>query len=253
MRGRRSAIATAPALVLALALPLAGVAAGANEPAPEAPQSAWWVSRLTGEWRSWLPEEQFSPQPQEAPHMVIYEVTQDPYGRPSAAQEEAARRLIDGSLEAAQRRGWFRFEQAIEDGYEPMVDDRTHYVSRDFVLDGRILDPERPEFLMYYDAPEGRKLVGFMYLMSDLEEHGPQIGGPSTIWHYHIWSAPRCLVGGLLIVGPADERGACAEGVVSHRSPEMIHVWFLDHPDGPFATNMVVPSGVLHGSEEMPH
>ena len=204
----------------------------------------------TGDWRTWLPEEDFSPEPPESHHMVIYEVTQNPYDEPTPEQREAAERLVEQSIEAARRNGWFRFEQALEDGYEPMVDDRAHYAHREYVTDGRVLDPERPEFLMFYDTRNGKKLVGAMYLMSDLYAHGPQIGGPATVWHYHLWSHERCLWEGLLALGPVDDQGECAEGVPSARSAEMIHVWFVDHPGGPFTTNMALPPSVLRELEE---
>ena len=33
--------------------------------------------------------------------------------------------------------------------------------------------------------------------------------------------------------------------VVSQKSPEMLHVWFVDHPDGRFASGMSLPEEVL--------
>ena len=80
-------------------------------------------------------------------------------------------------------------------------------------------------------------LAGLMFYTRRSDERGPQVGGPLTRWHYHVWASPNCLVDGLLSVGsPRD--GRCARGEPAHRSPEMLHVWFLDHPEGPFATSM---------------
>lgn len=234
-------------------LPGQRIAAQAEDPVKADSERDWWTSRFSGEWRSWLPADDFPPEQQESPHMLIYEVTQDPYGNPTPAQLEAAKRLVDESIAAAHRNGWFEFEKAMQDGYEAMVDDRAHYANREYVTDGRVFDPERPEFLMYYDTSSGKKLVGSMYLMSDLVEHGPQIGGQNTIWHYHIWSVNRCLYENLLVIDSVDDQGACAEGVPSHRSAEMIHVWFLDHPEGSFATNMVLPPSLMRELEERPY
>ena len=36
----------------------------------------------------------------------------------------------------------------------------------------------------------------------------------------------------------ATATGSCDEGVPADRSPEMIHVWFIEHPEGAFATTM---------------
>jgi hypothetical protein len=35
------------------------------------------------------------------------------------------------------------------------------------------------------------------------------------------------------------------------RTAEMMHVWFVEHPEGPFATSMSVPSQVLKEPEKM--
>ena len=49
------------------------------------------------------------------------------------------------------------------------------------------------------------------------------------------------MLQGLLPVGRPDERDHCTEGQVEHTSPEMIHLWLIDHPKGRFATNMSLP------------
>ena len=73
---------------------------------------------------------------------------------------------------------------------------------------------------------------------SDNPSIGPQPGGPLTLWHYHVWSFRSCLLRGLLVVGLPDESGSCERGVPTHRSPEMLHIWLVDHPLGPFSTSM---------------
>ena len=90
-----------------------------------------------------------------------------------------------------------------------------------------------------------------MYMVRKPEERGPQVGGPLTIWHYHIWSEPACLFRGMFTVGFLNNSGLCDEGVISQRTPEMIHVWFIDHPDGPFATGMTLSDEQIQQLENM--
>jgi hypothetical protein len=90
--------------------------------------------------------------------------------------------------------------------------------------DGRVLDPSRPETLVYWNGPGDRlTLVGVMYT-APRGTHGPTVGGPITRWHTH----ESCRdPGARAKVGrPVD--GACPQGQVYRRSGEMMHVWFTD-------------------------
>ena len=90
--------------------------------------------------------------------------------------------------------------------------------------DGRVLDPSRPETLVYWNGPGDRlTLVGVMYT-APRGTHGPTVGGPITRWHTHESCrdpGTRAKVG-----RPVD--GACPQGQVYRRSGEMMHVWFTD-------------------------
>ena len=118
----------------------------------------------------------------------------------------------------------------------------------DFVFDDRFLDPDHPEFLMYYDVPGGKQLVGYMYMVP-LGQEGLQIGGPLTRWHYHLWATPSCILNGRVSVG-RPVTGKCAEGQPSQKSPEMLHVWLVDHPDGRFASKMSLPRSLMQSLGE---
>ena len=48
------------------------------------------------------------------------------------------------------------------------------------------------------------------------------------------------MLQGLLTVGFANDDGRCDRGDATHRSPEMMHVWLIDHRGGPFATSMSI-------------
>jgi uncharacterized membrane protein len=163
---------------------------------------------------------------------------------PTEAQRAWADEFVQRSLDAARRHGWYDFEKAKADGFVPQWGDREHYYNRDFLFDDKILDPDRPEFLMYMDTPRGKLLTGYMYYARSLDEKGPQPGGAITAWHLHDW-APRgyCAEQGLLVVARPDPPGTCASGTFVTRSGEMLHVFFIEHPLGPYADAMVFPDG----------
>jgi hypothetical protein len=90
--------------------------------------------------------------------------------------------------------------------------------------DGRILDPERPETLVYADTREGPVLLGAMFIMPKAHLPGPAVGGPLTPWHAHeqicIGLLPPSLTG---LVSPL---GGCpVASIAVPLTPEMIHVW----------------------------
>jgi len=192
--------------------------------------------------RTWVPESSLPAEPQEKPRMRIYEVTTYPEGsRPTPAQIQASQDLVDRCFEAALQNGWFQFKNAIDQGYRLLFGDKRHYVKHAHVFDDGVLDCEKPEFLMYYDTPGGKALAGLMFYVEAPRARGAQVGGPLTVWHYHVWAPTQCLQGEMLLVGTADEQGRCKKGVAMHRSPEMLHLWFIDRPEGPFTTSMYLP------------
>jgi hypothetical protein len=90
--------------------------------------------------------------------------------------------------------------------------------------DGRVLDPARPETLVYWNGPGDRlTLVGVMYT-AVRGSHGPAVGGPITRWHDH--ETCRDSATGAKLGRPVD--GTCPDGQVYRRSGEMMHVWFTD-------------------------
>ena len=190
----------------------------------------------------WRPESAMPDKPQKRPFNVVWEVTRYRGAEPTDAQRQAASTLVAQCLRAAEQKGWFDFEAGRRQGYRLQDHDENHYYNWQYIVDGVILDPERPEYLMYYQTESGPQLLGFMFLVGDPLQEGPQIGGPLTVWHYHVFARPICYREGLLPVGePLLGPGAtCAEGMPRQRSPEMLHVWILDRPGGPFATPMAI-------------
>jgi hypothetical protein len=204
-----------------------------------AADDGFFVSRFApGTPRSWVPEAgaDLRPHPTD---MLMWEVTRTPtVTEPTAEELTRADDLVARSRESAERHGWLSFEHAVRDGYELIFADHQHYVNREYLLDDHVLDPDRPEFVMYYETPRGPKLAGFMYMVDQPAARGPQIGGPLTVWHYHVWPQPVCLFEQRYPIGLPDASGKCATGATGEKSPEMMHVWFVEHPEGPFSTAM---------------
>jgi uncharacterized membrane protein len=163
-------------------------------------------------------------------------------GPPTTEQRQWAQAFVERCWESARRHGWLKFEDAQADGFELQWSDTEHYLKREFVFDDKILDPDRPEFLMYRDTPQGKLLMGFMFFTRSLEERGPQPAGSLAAWHFHPWNGRGyCAERGILPFSRPDGRGGCAQGQRVNRSAEMLHVWFIDHPLGPFADAMLFP------------
>jgi hypothetical protein len=195
----------------------------------------------------WVLESEAENGRETSPGMVIWEVSEFPSdAEASLAQQRASADLLERCYEAALRHGWNDFDTGVADGFARV--DRHHYRNDRFMLDEYVLDPDRPENLMYYATPEGQQLAGFMFYARNRSARGPQIGGPLTVWHYHSWFRPQCVAGGISVNWSIG--GKCAEGVPSHRSGEMIHVWLLDHPGGSFATPMFLPYPILAAALE---
>ena len=118
-----------------------------------------------------------------------------------------------------------------------------HLFNPNYMSDGRILDPERPESLMFYqDRPrEEKRLVGVMYMMPP-GQSGPQIGGPLTRWHYHS-RAEFCSDNEGIPRVKADPYPKCPAGMTT-RTPEMLHLWLVDNPGGVFSHMMEFSHGM---------
>ena len=207
------------------------------------------LSKYRPEEDRFRPESEIPRMRESTPGMVVYEVTEFPPGtEPTLEQQRAADDFVERCFAAAARHGWDRLERGLADGYRSV--DRHHYRNDEYMLDDRVLDPDHPEVLMYYKSPaadgeteEQQRLAGFMFYAENRHARGPQIGGPLTIWHYHSWFRPQCVVDGLSINWSVE--GECERGTPSYFSGEMMHVWLLDRPAGRFATPMYIPYQAL--------
>jgi len=152
----------------------------------------------------------------------------------TAAELEGAARLVADTRAAAVRLEDLR--TALSEGYYQVAPPRNglaHYMNTAYNRDGRILDPERPESLIYLRLANGSwELVGVMYRMPGPDQPGPRVGGPLTAWHAH---DNLCTANGRVVATASN--GSCANGTLA-RTPEMLHVWLVNNPNGVFSDDM---------------
>ncbi|MFP5316830.1 MAG: hypothetical protein ACLGI2_00895 [Acidimicrobiia bacterium] len=153
--------------------------------------------------------------------------------RPTLKQRRAAAKLV-ADTEAATAK-YRNFAAAEADGFvgpsNPTLTE--HYAKAVNTQDGKVLDPNRPEALMYTPTASGMVLVGVMYLMNVPGEFGPEPGGCLTRWHVH---ANVCFsVATFAPVSQLKEGETCPPGEFRYIPPPALHVWFLDVPGGRFA------------------
>lgn len=104
-----------------------------------------------------------------------------------------------------------------------------HVQNTELVNDAVAADPEKPDVLMYVSDGERYELVGAMFL-APLGSHGPQLGGPITLWHHHDRPgdiAEVCSDGTAVdrLSEPSAD-GVCADGRTPSATQEMLHVHF---------------------------
>ncbi len=153
---------------------------------------------------------------------------------PTAGERAAAERLVMETKAATTR---FADARAAEQaGYVQITPfsfygvRAAHFGNPAYLTDGRLLDPKRPENLVYLKQDDGTlQLLGVMYLSSI--GRGPAVGGPLTEWHVH---DDLCASTQFPAVVPILPTGTCPGGTIPI-SYEMLHLWTVEHPEGPFS------------------
>ena len=163
---------------------------------------------------------------------------------PAPAELLAAAQLLENARKAASH--FADYSAAVtRGGYTISIGESHnlfhHVFNPDYMADGRSLDPDRPESLLYYRTPHGMKLVSLMFIERP-GARGEQIGGGLTRWHYHpVVEFCMDAQGIPRIYAEKRLKGGCPEGMHNGPTPEMMHVWLVDNPYGAFAHEMVLP------------
>ena len=99
-----------------------------------------------------------------------------------------------------------------------------------------ILDPNRPQALVYAQTKHGLRLIGAMYQMPRAGQWGPDPGGPLTQWHQH---EGICFSPFGFEFSFETPFWTCPVGSTSVTTPPMLHVWIIDNgKEGPFAADL---------------
>jgi hypothetical protein len=143
-------------------------------------------------------------------------------------------------LAARTRRSLTRFRNiraALAAGYRTQLA-RTgydlHLERADYSGDDDVLDPDRPEVLMYAVADGRASLLSAVYTMPRAGTAGPTPGGPIMHWHAHNVCGTLLPPG----IGIVDALGGCPPLSVHGTSVEMMHVWVVDPPGGAFTEHV---------------
>ena len=117
---------------------------------------------------------------------------------------------------------------AATDGYrvEGIVGNDFHAGNPDYQNDGLMLDPTRPENLIYGMGPDGPVLLGVMFETEGLRNDPPPTGGAVLHWYRHEQVCFALTPPGL--AGLVDPFGNCAVGSLAiPTTNSMMHVWTL--------------------------
>jgi hypothetical protein len=161
----------------------------------------------------------------------------------SAAELQAATKLMVETRAAVAR--YSDQKAAIAAGYEPAEPldlSVVHFVNSAYMTDADILRPDHVQSLIYYNTKRGPVLIGAMYMMPRLGMAGPEVGGPLTSWHHHDNLCFDRATGKIVAFtrdGNSDDKsGTCPRGSSNRSTPEMLHVWVVENPAGPFDGDM---------------
>jgi hypothetical protein len=156
----------------------------------------------------------------------------------TAAEQARAEKLVRATLVDLPK--YADPATAERDGFHSIGDAITgdeHLVKWSYVNDGHILDPTRPESLVYENRNDKKTLVAAMFMMpfGSRFTDVPEVGGALTQWHVH---DNLCLTDNpdqKVLAGFAFAGRACPAGTTKAGNTPMLHVWIVPNPCGPFA------------------
>jgi hypothetical protein len=144
--------------------------------------------------------------------------------------------------------------KAEAEGFHTIGDAATgdeHLLNWSYIDDGRILDPDHPEALVYNTRNGGRQLEAAMYMLppGSTLDSVPDVGGALTQWHIH---DNLCFTDDPVaphVAGLTDSSGGCRAPLVKLEPVPMIHVWITPNPCGPFAALTGIGAGQVKAGE----
>jgi hypothetical protein len=106
----------------------------------------------------------------------------------------------------------------------------AHFVNFKYNSDGVLMDPTKPEALLYTKRLDGNwRLVGAMFMSEKVSDDPPSFFGPLDAWHRH---ENLCFTPNAVSVKPNKE--SCP-GVFQAKTAWMLHVWTAPGAAGAFA------------------
>jgi hypothetical protein len=146
-------------------------------------------------------------------------------------------------------------------GYHSIGDASTgfeHFIDWDLISDGRVLDPDYPESLVFQVDPATRAktLVAAMFMANPGTslETVPPLGGALVQWHVH---DNLCFAGqstAWKVAGVTRADGTCPAGTFklggTAGQVPMVHVWIVPEACGPFAALEGLGAGQIAPGEE---
>jgi hypothetical protein len=175
----------------------------------------------------------------------------------TAEQQAEAEELVTISLEKLPQFSDIPTIEAM--GYRSIGDAGTgneHFMKWDLIADGRVLDPDYPESLVFdVDRETGEKRLAaamFMANPDDTLDTVTPIGGELVQWHIHDNLCYAGEEGAWRVAGVAAPDQECRPGTfrLSDNPVPMVHVWIRPHPCGPFAALEGVGAGQIEAGEE---
>jgi hypothetical protein len=144
-------------------------------------------------------------------------------------------------------------------GYRTIGDARSgfeHFVNWQLISDGRVLDPDYPESLVFKVDPvtAEKNLSAAMFIANpgDTLDTVPDFGGALVQWHVH---DNLCYAGvpyAWRVADVAEPGEECRPGTfrLGTVAVPMVHVWITPHPCGPFAALEGIGAGQIRPDEE---
>jgi hypothetical protein len=155
------------------------------------------------------------------------------------AEQHRAESLVRRTITDLRR---FQYpSEAMAAGYRSIGDAATgdeHYINWSLVNDKDILDPLRPESLVYEVRDGRQQIAAAMYMLpiGSRFTDAPDVGGALTQWHVH---ADLCLTNSSddkTLSGFVGVNGVCPPGSSKAGDTPMLHVWVVPNQCGPFAS-----------------